>query len=346
MVVAVPTFFAAFQSQNRANYKGFPTPSRALERRKIMAIHVAQRQKNWLGIAVCVWSALAAPVWGQDDAHSSGKNGKNIFEYTAPGGGVSKKLMDSIGVDQKLNSRLPLNLEFKDETGKTVTLGQYYGKKPVVLTMLQMTCDQVCSAQLEVMTGGLNALPFSAGKEFEVLTVSIDPKESPLIAQDVKDEYLKQYQRPGAQKGWHFLTGSEKNIKALAQSVGYRYAWDEKSKQYVHPDTLMMTTPDGRISKYFMSLRYGPSQAQDLKFALMEASHERIGTIVDAAVLSCFHYNPVTGKYSFQIMSFLRFVGATFVLGCLAAIAWNVISEKRGRGSNSSKVGGPQLKKA
>lgn len=297
----------------------------------------------------CGATFFAAPhhSWAQDD-HSSGvnagKQGKNNWEYTAPDGGVPKDLAQKVGVDQKIDDQVPLQLKFKDETGKSVQLSDYFGKKPVMITMLQMTCDQICSAQLGAMTASMNEMPFSAGKEFEVLNVSIDPREGPLIAQDAKDERLKEYTRPTAKQGWHFLTGDAQNIKALAKALGIRYIWHEPTKQYIHPDGIIVATPEGKISRYFLSLDYQP---RDLKFAVMEASKDRVGTVIDHIALSCFHYNPNTGKYSFQIMSFLRVVGGAFVLGCLAAIGGMVALEKKRRNGASNKGGSsPQLKQA
>ncbi|RYG65027.1 SCO family protein [bacterium] len=272
------------------------------------------------------------------------KMGKNHFDFTAPDGGVPKDLAERVKVEQKLDERLPLNLEFKDESGKTVTLGQYFGRKPVLLSMLQFTCEEVCSAQMQAMTASFNDLKFSAGKEFEVLTVSIDPREGPMIAQDAKDERLKEYTRPTAKEGWHFLTGNEKNVKALANALGIKYIWDNGSKQFIHPDGIVLATPDGRISRYFLRLDYNP---QDIRFSIIEASKERIGTVIDQIALSCFHYNPETGKYSFQVMAFVRAVSIATVLGGLIGIGLMLFLEKkRGRGGKAPKVGGPQLKKA
>ncbi len=296
----------------------------------------------------CSATFFAAPLcsWAQDASAPSinaGKQGTNNFDYSSTNGGVPADLAQKVGVDQNIDQQVPLQLKFKDETGKTVSLSDYFGKKPVMITMLQMTCDQVCSAQLGAMTASFNEMPFSVGKEFEVLNVSIDPREGPLIAQDAKDERLKDYKRPSAKEGWHFLTGDATNIKALAKSLGIRYIWHEPSKQYIHPDGIVLATPDGKISRYFLSLDYQP---RDLKFSIMEASKDRVGSVIDHLALSCFHYNPDTGKYSFQIMSFLRVVGAAFVLGCLAAIGGMVAMEKRR--NNASKKGGssPQLKQA
>jgi len=274
----------------------------------------------------------------------AGKQGTNNWDYTAANGGVSKELLAQVGVDQKMDAQIPLDLQFKDENGKAVRLGEYFGRHPVMITMLQMTCDQVCSAQIEAMTRTMNEMSFSAGKEFEVLNVSIDPREGPLVAQDVKEDWLKNYKRPTAKAGWHFLTGDQKNIKSLAAALGIRYIWPEPTSQYIHPDGIVVATPDGKTSRYFLS--FADYNQQYFKFAIMEASKERVGSVVDNIALSCFHYNPNTGKYSFQIMEFLRIVGAAFVIGTLLAIVGMVAMErKRGR---KAKLGGgtPQLKKA
>ncbi len=277
--------------------------------------------------------------------NSANKQGTNNWDYTAPDGGVPKDLALKVGVDQKLDAPVPLDLKFRDEAGKTVRLGDYFGKKPVMITMLQMTCDQVCSAQMEAMTAALNDVPFSVGKEFDVLNISIDPQEGPLIAQDAKDEALKDYTRPTAKQGWHFLTyvpGQEKNIKTLAATLGIRYMWHEQTKQYIHPNGIVLVTPDAKVSRYFLSLAYQP---RDMKFSVMEASKDKIGTFTDQIALSCFHYNPSTGKYSFQIMSFLRVVGLAFVGGSLLAIT-AMVSLERKRNRTTKGGSSPQLKQA
>lgn len=270
----------------------------------------------------------------------AGKRGKNL---TADRDEELKDLAKRVGIDQKMDAQLPLNLEFKNESGQTVKLGDYFGKRPVLLNMIQYTCDMVCSAQFEAMNASLNELKFDAGKEFDIVSVSLDPRETPLIATDVKEERLKQYKRPTAAAGWHFLTGSEKNIKALASTIGFKYIWDERSQQYVHPDGLILMTPDGHVSKYYLQLDYNP---RDLRFGIIEASHEKIGTVVDRIALSCFHYDPLKGKYSLQIMSFLRLASVAFVLGGLSVIAFWVIKEKIAPASGSALGGGTRLKKA
>jgi len=177
------------------------------------------------------------------------------------------------------------------------------------------------------------------------VTVSIDPRETPLIATDAREERLKQYNRPTARAGWHFLTGNKANIQALASTIGFKYIWDEGSQQYVHPDGLLLITPEGKVSRYFMSLDYNP---QDLRFGIIGASHEKIGSVVDRLALSCFHYDPVTGKYSLAIMEMLRIAGIAFVVGGLSIIGiWLWREKQTGKGSNKNTLPrSPGLKKA
>lgn len=270
-----------------------------------------------------------------------GKTGRNNYVPVAPQGGVPKDLADKVGIDQKMDAQVPLDLKFKDENGQSVTLGQYFTGKPMMLTMLQYTCTQVCSAELEALSASLNDLKFTAGKEFDMVTVSIDPTETPAIAGAVKAEQLQKYPRPEAKKGWHFLSGDEKSIKALAASVGFKYVYDAPNKQYIHPDGVILLTPQGHVSRYFMQLQYAP---QDLRFGLMEASKNQIGDVLDRFALQCFHYNPITGRYSFQIMAVLRFIAIAVVLGGLGAI-WLMVRREKKDGTGKSG-GAPVLKEA
>ena len=286
-----------------------------------------------------------SPQGQSPDTHNhAGKDGQNLFDYTAPNGGAPADLANRVGVDQKLDAKVPLDLEFKDENGKSVKLGDYFGKKPVLITMLQLTCDQVCSAQFGAMEAAFKdaAFGFTPGKEFEILTVSIDSKETPLIAKDVQQEQLKNLGNSEATEGWHFLTGNEKSTKALAKTLGIKYIWDDNSKQYIHPDGIVMATPDGHVSRYFMRLDYKP---RDLRYSIIEASKDRVGTIIDQIALSCFHYNPATGKYTLQIMIFLRLIGGAFVLGSVGAIALSVMREKRAPKAGDAATAGNNSKK-
>lgn len=215
-----------------------------------------------------------------------------------------------VGIDQRLNSQVPLDLVFTDENGQEVKLGQYFGQKPVILTFVYYDCPMLCTLVLNGLTGSLKALKFDVGREFEVVTVSFDPREKPELARQKKESYMARYGREGAAQGWHFLTGDEASIKALADAVGFHYAWDEETKQFAHASGIMILTPEGRLSRYFYGIEYAP---KDVRLGLVEASNNKIGSPVDQILLYCYHYDPQTGKYGFAIMNAIRVMGfATF----------------------------------
>lgn len=229
-----------------------------------------------------------------------------------------------IGITQKLNGPVPLDLPFRDETGKTVRLGDYFsGKRPVVFALVYYKCPRLCQVQMDGMVQGLRDLRFDAGKEFEVVVVSIDPRETPKIAADKRWEMLGVYGRPGTEDGWHFLTGDASSIQPLAQAVGYRYVYNPQALasvgQYAHAAGIQILTPRGRVARYFNGIVY---RAKDLRLGIVEASEGKIGTPLDKALLmTCFAYDPATGKYGFAIMKMLQATGtltvailATFML--------------------------------
>lgn len=224
---------------------------------------------------------------------------------------VMPKPLLEIGFDQKINEQLPLDTTFRDETGQTVTLGSLYGKRPVVLGFVYYECPMLCTQVLNAITATVGTLSFSAGTDFDVVLVSIDPRETPAQAAAKKAEYAKRYKRPGTEAGWHFLTGDEPEIKRLTKAAGFRYTWDEQTQQYAHPTGIIVTTPEGRNARYLFGIEYGP---RDLKFALVEASQGRVGSVVDNLLLYCFHYDPMTGRYGIYIMRTLRIAGVATVL--------------------------------
>jgi protein SCO1/2 len=228
--------------------------------------------------------------------------------------GLPAALKD-VGIDQRLNERVPLDLEFKDEAGKTVELRQYFGRKPVVLSLVYYECPMLCTMVLNGMLRSLRALKLDAGRDFEILTVSFNPKETPALAAAKKQTYLERYGRPAAAEGWHFLTGDEDNILKLTEAVGFRYKYDAERDQYVHASGIMVVTPDGRLARYLYGIEYS---ARDLRLSLVEASAGRIGSPVDKILLYCFHYDPSTGKYSLLIMNVIRAAGTVTVLAIVA----------------------------
>jgi protein SCO1 len=229
--------------------------------------------------------------------------------------GVRPELLQQAGIDQKLNNQVPLNLTFRDEHGATVELGQFFTGKPVVLTLVYYNCPMLCTQVLNALDRSMENMSLEVGKDFNVVTVSIDPEDRPNIADAKHALYAGMYQgathRTGAQYGWHFLTGQDPQIKALADSVGFRYAYDPDSKQYAHASGIMVLTPAGKVSKYFYGVTYN---SRDLRLGLVDASQEKIGTIADQVLLYCYHYDPHTGKYGLIINRTLQLGGLVTVL--------------------------------
>lgn len=227
--------------------------------------------------------------------------------------GVHPDLLKQVGIDQKLNDTIPLNLTFRDEHGKTIELAQYFGSKPVILTLVYYSCPMLCTQVLNSLDRTMENIPLTIGKDFNVVTVSIDPADKAVMAETKEELYTGMYERPGAAKGWHFLTGDAPQIKELADSVGFRYAYDPDSKQFAHAAAIMILTPDGRISRYFYGVTY---PERDLQLGLVDASSGKIGSPIDHALLYCYHYDPHTGKYGLLISRVIQLSGAlTVVLG-------------------------------
>lgn len=225
--------------------------------------------------------------------------------------GVRPDLLKDVGIDQKLNQSVPLNLTFRDEHGKPVQLGQYFGRKPVILSLVYYNCPMLCTQVLNGLESSLKLIPMDIGKQFDVVTVSIDPTERPVLAEAKQALYTGLYGRPNAAQGWHFLTGDEPQIRQLANAVGFRYAYDPGSKQFAHASAIMVLTPEGKISRYFYGIQF-PSR--DLRLGLVEASEGKIGTPVDQVLLFCYHYDPSTGKYGLLISRLIQAAGAVTVL--------------------------------
>jgi protein SCO1/2 len=217
----------------------------------------------------------------------------------------------SAAVHQRIGGVVAKDLVFTDETGSSVALGAYFEHKPVVVALVYYECPMLCSLVLNGMLRALRPVTLDAGKDFEVVVVSIDPRETPELAAKKKATYLASYRRPGTEKGWHFLVGKPAEIEKLADAVGFEYAFDEKSGQYAHPAGLTILTKGGRVSRYLDGIEYS---AKDLRLALVEASEDKLGTIVDRMLLLCFHYDPSQGKYTLVAMNVLRIAGGLTVL--------------------------------
>lgn len=224
-----------------------------------------------------------------------------------------------VDFDQKLGTQISLKLWFHDEAGKDVKLGDYFGRKPVILVLGYYECPMLCNATFNGMVEALNDMRWSIGREFEVIHVSIDPTETPQLAAAKKKTYLKRYGRNGASDGWHFLTGQQQSIQILAEQVGFRYTYDPEVKQYAHPSGLILLTPQGKVTKYFAGVTFSPEQVFN---ALKSASQEQIGNPIKELFLLCFSHNPSRGKYGKTIMIAARMLGVTTCLGltCLIVV--------------------------
>ena len=220
-------------------------------------------------------------------------------------------ILNDVGIDQKLDVQVPSDLVFTDEHGRPVRLAEFYGKRPLILAMVYYECPMLCTMVLNDLARSMNAMKMSCGEDFDILTVSFDPKETPDLAVAKKKTYLRAYQRPHAADGWHFLTGSEPMIKRLTDTVGFHYAWDEKYQQYAHASGIIILSPTGKITRYFYGIDYAPS---DLELSLAEASGGKSKSVGDQILLYCFHYDPTTGRYSLMINRVVQAGGILTVL--------------------------------
>jgi protein SCO1/2 len=271
----------------------------------------------WLVLLVAAPSALAQIP--KQPGPSSPLYGARTVEPGSPSTGLPTALRD-VGIDQKLDQQLPLDLVFHDESGQEVKLGQYFGQKPVVLAFVYYDCPMLCTQVLNGMVTSFRVLPFQVGKEFDVVTVSFDPRESSALATAKKKvyvNYLPEKMRPAAASGWHFLTGDQTNIAKLTEAVGFRYHYDEETKQFAHASGIMVATSHGKLSRYFYGVEYAP---RDLRLGLIESSANKIGTPVDQLLLYCYHYDPATGKYGAAVMRVMRIAGVLTVLTIVAML--------------------------
>ncbi|MDL1892798.1 SCO family protein, partial [Sphingobacteriales bacterium CHB3] len=224
---------------------------------------------------------------------------------------AAARAFTEVGIDQKLNDQIPLDLKFRNEEGDTVELGSLFHKKPVIISLVYYNCPMLCTQVLNGMVQTFRTLKFTAGQEFDIITVSIDHAESPEMAADKKDTYVTEYARAGVDKGWHFLVGDSLSIKKLADAVGFYFVYDPPTKQFAHASGIMVATPQGKLARYLYGIEYG---AKDLTFSLMEAAQEKIGSPVDKLLLLCYHYDPTTGKYGMVVANLLRGGGALMIL--------------------------------
>lgn len=221
------------------------------------------------------------------------------------------QMVQGVGIDQNLNAQIPLDLTFKDDNGQPVRLGQYFREKPVVLALVYYECPGLCDLILNGLAHVMQQTSLNAGTDYDVVTVSFNPKETWQLANAKKSNYIEKYNRPGAKEGWHFLTGQPDAIKKLADTVGFHYNYDPINKQFAHASAIMVLTPEGKISRYFYGIEYKP---RDFRLGLVEASANKIGSAADQVLLFCYHYDPTTGKYGMVITQVTRALGTATVL--------------------------------
>ena len=236
-------------------------------------------------------------------------------------------ILNDIGIDQHLGAQIPGEVRFKDDHGQDVTLGQYFNhNRPLILTLVYYKCPMLCTMVLNDLTRSLTAMNLTAGRDFDIATVSFDPSESPELAAAKKRQYLKQYRREAAEAGWHFLTGRQDAIQKLTQAAGFRYTWDARHQVYAHASGIIVLTPEGKIARYFYGIDYVPA---DLRMALVEASGNKIGSSTDQVLLYCFHYDPATGRYSLIISRVLQVACVLTVLALGSFITVMLHRERR-----------------
>jgi protein SCO1/2 len=236
------------------------------------------------------------------------------------------KILRDIGFDQRLGETLPADLRFKDDAGRDVRLADYLGRKPLVMSLNYYGCPMLCTVTLNGLAGAMKAIGLDAGRDYDVLTVSFDAKETPALAAEKKKQYVERYGRATGASGWHFLTGEQSQIDALTNAVGFRYAWDEETKQWAHPAGIVVLTPRGKIARYLYGIEYAP---KDLRLALVEAGEGKVGNAVDQAVLFCYEYDPTTGRYGAAIMRGVRTGGVLTVVALLAYVFTMLRRERR-----------------
>jgi protein SCO1/2 len=260
----------------------------------------------FLGLAL-----LGGAAWGQG-------MGNGIM---SPPPNVRPPGLKNVGIQQNLNQQIPPDLIFTDDLGRKVRLGDYFAQKPLILNFVYYGCPMLCGEALSGLESTLRVLKFDLGKEFEVITISFDPKDTPEMAAKKKDQFLRRYNRPGAERGWHFLVGQPAAIDAVTKAAGFQYQYDEKTGQFAHSTAILVLTPKGKIAQYYYGIEYPP---KDLRLALVEASENRIGNVMDELLLYCYHYDPEKGKYSATVMRVLRLMGVATML-CLGALLFVLI---------------------
>jgi protein SCO1/2 len=264
---------------------------------------------------VCTDSAFA-----QIGVPKGGSPLYNSRPYTPSAPTGLPEALDNVGIDQKLNEQLPLDLTFRNELGETVKLGDYFGKKPIVMALVYYDCPMLCNQMLNGMISAFRVMSFKPGEEFDVVTVSFDPRETATHAATKKKtyiDYLPEAKRASAANGWHFLTGDQSSIEAITKAIGFRYSFDTATNQFAHASAIYVATPQGKLARYFYGIEYAP---RDLRLGLIEASENKIGSPMDQLMLYCYHYDPTTGKYGATVINIIRGGGVLTLVGIVTLL--------------------------
>jgi protein SCO1/2 len=248
---------------------------------------------------------------------ASAASAQAVPSGTGPAAGNMPSVLENVGFQPQLNAHLPLDLAFRDEAGRDVQLRRYFTEKPVLLALVYYGCPMLCNQTEQGVVGALRMLSFRPGRDYEVVFVSFDPRESRDLAAQKKESAMTHFRRPETASGWHFLTGKKESIDALTKGANFRYSFDQKSNLFAHASGIMLLTPDGRISRYFYGVEY---PARDIRLGLVDASAGKIGTPIDRALLFCYQYDPTSARYSASILRIIRFGGVLTMLALVAGI--------------------------
>lgn len=275
-------------------------------------------------LCVLIFSASHAAVAQKNEHYNSPLYSPRKYDPTQETSNGIPRTLKKVGIEQKLNNRLPLEAEFTDADGRRVQLGEFFKSgRPVVLALVYFECPMLCNEVLNGLTGSLKGISFDVGKEFDVVAISFDARENgnPTLVKNKKTSYVERYNRPQSADGWHFLTGEQSEIDKVTEAVGFSYTFDERTHQFAHAGGIMIATPEGRLSRYFYGIDYSP---KDVKFGIMESSKNKIGNPVEQLYLYCYHYDPSTGKYGFAILNVLRLlaVGTVVGIGIMLFVFW------------------------
>ncbi|HEX7697483.1 MAG TPA: SCO family protein [Candidatus Acidoferrum sp.] len=263
-------------------------------------------------------AGIAAFLLGTCSLHA-----QTIPGSVGPAAATMPTALQNVGFEPPLNGPMPLDLSFRDETGRSVQLREYFGQKPVVLAFVYYNCPMLCDQVEQGVVGVLRMLSFNPGRDYEVVFVSFDSRETPEMAAEKKKKALVHFRRPETDSGWHFLTGSKESIEAAAKAANFRFSFDAKSSLFAHASGVLVLTPDGHISRYFYGVEY---PGRDMRLGLVEASAGKIGTPIDHVLLYCYHYDPTAATYSASILKIIRLGG---VLTILCIVAGILISRRR-----------------